>query len=135
VSSGQILALDLGRAKSGLARASSVARLPEPLKTVATEQLLPALKDIAKQGDVEAIVVGLPRGLSGQETEQTRWVRDWAKRLKTEMPGTSLYWQDEALTSQQAQAQGAQKADEDAVAASIILRDFLESDEKTRSEI
>jgi RNase H-fold protein (predicted Holliday junction resolvase) len=71
----------------------------------------------------------LPRGLNGNETQQTTWVRDFvvnAKR-KIDLP---FYWQDEALTSRIAQAKKAvhkKVHDIDSLAAAIILQDFLES--------
>src|SRR3989344_3426470 len=81
----EILALDVGAAQVGIARGSSVARLAEVQKLI-------------RQNEAGAIVVGLPRNLSGEDTGQTRWVRQWVKQAKKEI-GRPFYWQDEALTS------------------------------------
>ncbi|HET9850484.1 MAG TPA: RuvX/YqgF family protein [Candidatus Saccharimonadales bacterium] len=128
---GQIIALDLGQRKTGLARASTYARLPEPLTTLATEEVLPTL---SKMDDLAAVVVGLPRNMKGEDTEQTRWVRAWAGPAKAALPGIAFYWQDEALTSKLSGG-GEHKTSEDARAAAIILQDFLNSNEADRSAI
>lgn len=141
---GQIIGLDLGMSKTGVARASSLARLAEPLQTVATSDLLAYFASLAKNQPIEAVVVGLPRNLNGDETGQTVWVRQWVATAKTEVK-LPFYWQDEALTSElaarkiqtlptgrQAPKFKHQTTDEDAVAAAIILQDFLDSDPENR---
>lgn len=127
----EILALDVGVKRVGVARASTLACLPEPLKTVKTDEAIKQLRKIVKEKQIEVIVAGLPRNLSGEDTEQTRWVRSWVAKAKSEL-GVTFYWQDEALTSQQAisKKQKAKSFDEDAEAAAIILDDFLKSDKK-----
>lgn len=87
------------------------------------------------------IVAGLPRNLSGDDTQQTRWVRDWVARAKTEL-GVAFYWQDEALTSQIVESRPFDKLrvrkskveslGVDAQAATIILEDFLNTDKNDR---
>jgi putative Holliday junction resolvase len=84
---------------------------------------------VTEQGAV-GLVIGLPRGLDGQETAQTRAVREFAEQLK---PAVQLpyYWQDEAVTSRQAEEElksrgkPYQKGDIDALSATYILEDFL----------
>ena len=64
---GSILALDVGDKRVGVARASLIARLPEPLVTLKRgEQFFAELERIIDQEAVTGIVVGLPRGLNGQ---------------------------------------------------------------------
>lgn len=129
----EILALDVGSRRVGIARASSVARLAEPLKTVKTEGAIKQLQAMIKENAVEAVIVGLPRNLSGEDTDQTRWVRGWASRAKAELD-IPLYWQDEALTSQAVESQrhGNKAYDVDALAAAVILQDFLSTAEEAR---
>jgi len=133
VQAGQLIGLDLGQSKTGLARASSVARLAEPVKTIPTTEVIDELKHMAEGGELNAIIVGLPRNLNGEDTDQTRWVRDWVERAKAELPQTHFYWQDEALTSQLASKRDAKGQSEDALAASIILQDFLDASEKDKA--
>ena len=129
----EILALDVGIKKVGIARASIEARLAQPLKTVKTDEVIEQLRGIVKENEVKMIVVGLPRNLSGEDTQQTRWVRDWVTKTKAEL-GLPFYWQDEALTSQVAisNKQKVKSLDVDAQAAAIILEDFLSTDKNDR---
>lgn len=79
------------------------------------------------------IVAGLPRNLSGEDTKQTRWVRDWVACAKAELD-LPFYWQDEALTTHIAKSQEprAKSYGVDAEAAAIILEDFLSTDKNDR---
>lgn len=92
---------------------------------------------IAEQ-DASMLVIGLPRGMQSQETDQTRYVRDFVSQLK-KVVRIPLYWQDEALTSQKAEAELAarkkpySKGDVDALAATYILDDFLQSPQKEQA--
>jgi putative Holliday junction resolvase len=130
---GTILALDVGDKRVGLARASSIARLAEPLTTLQRgETFFTELERIMSQETVTAFVVGLPRGLSGQETQQTEATESFVAELKErfELP---VYLQDEALTSKKALAEleagkkNYRRGDIDALAATYILEDFLAS--------
>lgn len=130
----EILALDVGAKKVGIARASMQARLPQPLKTVKTDEAIEQLRKIVKENPVAMVVVGLPRNLSGEDTQQTRWVRSWVTKVIAEL-GLPFYWQDEALTSVQATSnkqQATNNADEHSLAAVIILEDFLSTDNNDR---
>lgn len=125
----EIIGLDLGVKRTGIARASTSARLPEPVATVPTEKTLDTLRDLTAGKKVEAIVVGLPRSMSGNDTEQTKWVRKWVKIAKDDLP-TAFFWQDEALTTHIAQER--KTNDIDAEAATIILQDFLDTPAEQR---
>lgn len=126
----QILALDVGSKRLGVALANGVARLPRPLTTLDAEtDVLAQLERIIRDEAVGRLVVGLPRGLDGQETAQTASVRAFAKSLaRFNLP---VHLQDEALTSRKAESELAargkvyNKADVDALAATYILEDFL----------
>jgi putative Holliday junction resolvase len=130
----EVLGLDVGGKQTGIARASNVARLAEPLRTVPTKDAIDILKKYIGEYQVEAIAVGLPRNLKGEDTKQTLWVREWADKAKQDL-GAPLYLQDEALTSIQARLKGSElnnKADEHSLSAAIILQDFLDSAETDR---
>lgn len=132
----EILALDVGVRRTGIARASSVARLAEPLTSAPTKDVIATLKEYLSEHDVEAIAIGLPRNLKGEDTKQTLWVREWTNKAKSSLRAP-IYWQDEALTSLQAQAKSSElrtksPIDEHSLAAAIILQDFLDSAEADR---
>lgn len=129
-----MIGLDVGMKRIGIARASSVARIAEPLETIETAKIMPHLKKLVEQHSVDTIVVGLPRNLEGNDTAQTQWVRDWLDSVKPKIKGT-FYWQDEALTTKVAEAaeQAYKKTkDNDAFAAAVILQDFLNTPESER---
>jgi putative Holliday junction resolvase len=130
----QYLALDVGLKRTGIARGSDAARLAEPLRTVATTEVLSTLKNLAEEYNVSAIVVGLPRNLHGNSTQQTNWVRDWVVKLKRKID-LPFYWQDEVLTTRIAEAKKLtykKVQDVDSLAAAIILQDFLDTPQADR---
>ncbi|MGH7156663.1 MAG: Holliday junction resolvase RuvX [Candidatus Saccharimonadales bacterium] len=124
----EFLAIDVGSARVGIARGSSAARIAQPLKTVEAKEAIDELRKLLADNKVAAIVAGLPRSLEGNETEQTRYVRDWVKSAKDQIK-LPFYWQDEALTTKLTEDQGQPS---DATAAAMILQDFLDSAEDDR---
>jgi putative Holliday junction resolvase len=134
VDSNQYLGLDVGLKRTGIARASGVARLSEPLITVATSEVFKILKNLIEEYNVSAIVVGLPRNLHGNSTQQTTWVREWVHHAKGKID-LPFYWQDEVLSTRIAEAKKLslrKMHDVDSLAAAIILQDFVESPEANR---
>jgi putative holliday junction resolvase len=123
------LGVDLGMSKSGIARGNSVAKIAEPVSAVSTADLLSSLKIMIEKNNSEAVVLGLPRNLDGKDTKQTEWTRKWATQAKTQL-SVPIYWQDEALTTHGAQQKGG--SNEDALAAAMILQDFLDTPESER---
>ena len=128
---GTILALDIGAARVGLALASRAARLPSPYTTLLNNStLLHELQAICAKEHVDQLVVGLPRGLDGQETAQTLTVQALGKDIAKDL-NLPVAWQDEALTSVKAEAELASrrgihhKEDVDALAAVYILEDYF----------
>ncbi len=140
MSNSHILALDVGHKRIGVAIASHVARLPRPYGVVAGGPK--AIQEIARlitAENVNALVVGLPRGLEGQETAQTGFVREFVAGLEQAV-NVPITLQDEAVTSHKAEAElrergvAFEKGDIDALAATIILNDFLEEQKVNNHE-
>jgi putative Holliday junction resolvase len=127
VAADEYLGLDVGQKRTGIARASRVARLAQPLKIVETEKLMDELQELAAN-NVRAIVVGLPRNLDGDDTAQTKWVRQWAQQAQAVIK-LPFHLQDEALTTHQALERKPSNSHPDAEAAAIILQDFLNDQE------
>lgn len=130
----KILALDVGERRIGVAIASTIARMPAPLETIDTEVVSDVnshISGLIKQIEATVLVVGLPRGLDGQESLQTKYVRDFASQLNKHID-IPIVMQDEAVTSVEAEkilkARGKpySKADIDKEAAAIILNDYLQ---------
>jgi putative holliday junction resolvase len=130
-SNSSILALDVGGQRIGVAAANAVARIAHPLTTVTNNaDVTAAIQKLIVTEDAAVMVVGLPRGLSGQHTDQTRVIEAFVLDLKQHID-LPVYWQDEALTSRKAEdelrgrGKPFAKGDIDALAATYILEDFL----------
>jgi putative holliday junction resolvase len=127
----ELLGLDVGQKRTGIARASYVAKIAEPLMSVDTDCIVECLQKLIIDHDVDRLVIGLPRNLDGNDTAQTQWTRDWVVELKKHIQ-LPMYWQDEALTSRDAEIRLGSKNeghDIDAHAAAAILEDYLGSSE------
>ncbi len=132
-----VVALDVGEKRIGVAQANIPALLAHPLTTLTnSDQILHDLVALLQEQRVVALVVGLPRGLNGQETAQTRAIEAFGLKLE-EHVHIPLYWQDEAVTSRQAEEElkgrgkPYEKGDIDALAATYILEDFLHEHRET----
>lgn len=125
-----LISLDVGERKIGVARANTIARIPEALVTIPNNKDFKRhLETLIKEQGADELVVGLPRNMSGEETAQTRYVRNFIKGLMIDVP---VHFQDETLTSVHAadrldKVKGQNtKEDIDAMAAVIILEDYFQ---------
>lgn len=128
-----ILALDIGTVRIGVARVNAVAKIPEMLPTLSNDtSFLDKLIWLIAEYQIDTLVVGLPRNMSGEETAQTTYVRNFCAE-KLEDLGIPVNFQDETLSSVaaeeylQSQGIGGNKGDVDAAAAAIIVQDYLGS--------
>jgi len=126
-----VLGLDIGEKRIGVAIAEPPIFIAHPIDTInALEEASEQLAQIIKDRDVEKIVIGFPRNLSGDETAQSLAVQELTKKLN--IPDSiEVVWQDESLTSVKAEeeleARGKpfKKGDVDALAATYILEDYI----------
>lgn len=123
------LALDIGERRIGVAVANSIARVARPLATLDNDELFAQrFRELITEYQPKVVVVGLPRGLDGQDTAQTDYVKEFVKGLNL---AVAPIFQDEALTSVRAKeiledsGRSFKKEAIDALAASIILEDYL----------
>jgi len=132
---GRILGLDHGETRVGLAVSDPTGIIARPLQTITWTTLprfMAELKAIIKEWDITGLVVGLPLNMSGEETRQTRKVKQFIIRLKSlNLPVTTI---DERLSSVSAQKSlvkqsvktGHDKGAVDATAAAIFLQQYLD---------
>lgn len=114
------LGIDYGAKRVGVAIGGESPRVARPFATLPNdEDLLTRLKLLIESEQISELVLGLPRGLDGQETEQTKLVRQFAKQLAA--LGRPIVWQDEAATTDP------RAAEPDQAAATQILQDYLDS--------
>lgn len=127
-----VLSLDVGEKRIGVAVADSVISISIPLDTIEVDGTeLSQIAELVLKNDVSTIVVGNPRNQQGEETAQTKYVLNFIDELK--FLEKKIVLQDESMTSVIAEDQLRKskkpysKGDIDAVAASIILTDYLEA--------
>jgi putative Holliday junction resolvase len=132
-----LLALDIGDARTGVAVANTIAQIASPLTTLECPiaDLPPKIADLVTQQQASVLVIGLPRGLHGQDTDQTKHIQACVDQIRS-LVSVPIYLQDEALTSQKAEdelrgrGKPYGKGDIDALAATYILQDYLTSHAK-----
>jgi putative Holliday junction resolvase len=123
----RVLALDYGSARCGCAVSDPTCTLATPIDAVqrpATRKGLAALAALVRDREVGRVVVGLPLGLSGADTDQTREARAFARRLE-EVVGVPVSLYDERFTTRIAERSGSRTTSEDSRAAAVLLEDWL----------
>src|SRR5215831_3082758 len=149
---GAILSIDYGRESMGLAIASANAKMAQPLSTlrrINRNEDMRRLRELVREHRVKQIIVGLPLRLDGTRGEMAEEAERFAQRA-AKQTGVRVEMVDERLTSWEAERlreeefgrvghRGARaKAwSVDAVAAAVILREYLErqgtADERAKS--
>jgi putative Holliday junction resolvase len=132
---GRILALDLGKKRIGLALSDPLGVTAQGLPTLQRVNIrtdLAALDRLAAEHDVRLILLGHPLHMSGHESRQSQYTREFAGRL-TEWTGLEVRLWDERLTTVEAQrvlkssgisiVKRAKAVDQ--LAAQILLESFL----------
>lgn len=131
-----ILAVDLGKARTGLAVCDKTMLLASPLCVIEEwnrDKLAAKIADIAREKRAELIVIGLPRNMDGSEGESAQGAREFAEKLK-EAVDLPIELHDERCTTMIAHrylsdnnVRGKKrKQTVDAAAAAIILQSYLD---------
>ena len=125
-----LIALDVGTKRIGVAAADSTGPVAMPLETIDVDGTeIDAVKKLVETRDIATVVVGYPRNQAGEATNQTGISEAFGRKVAE---FATVVYQDESLTSVMAEerlkAYGKpySKADIDAAAATIILQDYLE---------
>lgn len=122
------LGVDAGEARVGLAISDPDGRYAIPLEVVPANAAFPAIRAIVAREEIGGIVLGLPRLPSGDEGDAARMARKLGDRL--ERLGVPVEYEDETLTSQQAESvaggTGSRRRPSDDIAASLILQQYLD---------
>ena len=132
-----VMSVDLGHARTGLAISDKNGFLASSLCVIEErndERLVRKIAEQAQANSAELIVVGLPRNMDGSEGESAVRARKLADEISA-LSGLPCEMQDERGTTLTAHAYLSagevfgkkRKHKVDAVAASIILQDYLDS--------
>ena len=125
-----ILALDVGDRRVGVALADSQIKIAVPYGYLErSDKIIQQITELMLDHDINILVVGYPRNQAGEATKQTESVEQFAKELAEVEIDADLVFQDESLSSVEAERRLGRVKDKgkiDAEAASIILQDYLE---------
>ncbi len=134
---GRYLALDYGTKRTGIAVSDTLKIIANGLTTVPTHTLLDYLKTYLQKEDVERIIVGLPKQMNNEYSENMKHIRPFVKKLQALYPAMQIEYYDERFTSALAHKTmleaGLKKTDRqnkslvDEISATIILQGYMES--------
>lgn len=132
----RILSIDYGKKRTGLAVTDPLQIIPNGLATVATSTLIDFLKDYLSRESVERVVIGEPRQMNGEASENLARVQQLVARFKKLFPTVPIEFYDERFTSVLAhraiidsgigKKARRNKALVDEISATIILQDYLQ---------
>ena len=131
----RVLGIDFGEKRVGLALSDRLNIIASPYKTlqyISEHDLISDIKKIVSDKKIEVFVVGLPLNMRGEDSDQTKKVRNFKKLLsKLELP---IVYEDERFSSIIAKNSlvlqnvktGHNKSEIDRTAAAIILQQYLD---------
>lgn len=132
----RMLGVDFGRARIGLAISDELGMLAHPLETIPAAKIETAAKrvaEIAREKNVERVVLGMPRHMNGEMGAAADEVKIFAEKLRPLLHCEIILW-DERLTTtaaHRALREAGQKTRQtrgviDQVAAQMILQGYLD---------
>ena len=133
----RILAIDYGKKRTGLAATDPLQLIANGLTTVETKNLEAFVLDYVSREPVERIIVGQPRQMNGQDSENMVRITPFVNRLRKLLPNTPVELFDERFTSVLAHRTMLEsgigrkarqnKALVDEISATIILQGWMEA--------
>ncbi len=134
---GQLISIDYGSKRTGLAATDDLQIIASGLDTVETPKLIAYLKDYMVFNKVEAFIIGEPKRLHGVASDIETQIKPFIEVLKKEFPEQEIHRIDERFTSKLAFdtmiASGISKKKRkdksliDKISATLILQSFLQS--------
>lgn len=133
---GQILAVDFGKKRCGLAATDDLRIIASGLDTVETSILMEYLRKYFEKNTVDEVVIGLPTDLKGNMSEVEEDIQKFIEEFKSEFSEVSVVRFDERFTSKIAsyfisqsgknKKRRQEKGLIDKVSATLILQQYLE---------
>ena len=133
----RILAIDYGRKRTGLAVSDTMQIIANGLTTVPTHELLDFIAGYVQKEPVERIIIGLPKQMNNEVSENMKYIEPFVRLLKKKIPEMPVEFVDERFTSVLAHRTmleaGLKKKDRqnkalvDEISATIIWQTYLES--------
>ena len=97
---GRLLAIDYGARRVGLALSDPLKMIASPYRTIINNNitiLIEEIETIIAAEDVELTIIGLPLGMAGQKTEQTKKVEEFVEKFTDR--GIIIKYEDERWSS------------------------------------
>lgn len=133
---GQILAIDYGKVRTGIAVTDDMQIIASGLTTVETPKLIDFLKKYFLENSVDEVVIGLPTDLKGNISDIETEIQKFILVFEKEFPDKKINRLDERFTSKMAsffisqsgknKKQRQEKGLIDKVSATILLQNFLD---------
>jgi len=133
----RIMAIDLGRKRSGIAVTDPLQIIANGLTTVPSGQLVDFVLNYLKTEEVETIVIGEPKDMHNNPSDCSKYIESIVNRLKKLLPDMKIVRYDERFTSVMAHQTmidaGLKKSKRqdkelvDTIAATIILQSYMNS--------
>ena len=133
----RLLAIDYGKKRTGIAVTDELQLIANGLTTVDTATLVDFVLDYTKREPVERIIVGQPKQMNNEPSENMRRIVPFVNRLRKLLPDIPVIYHDERFTSvlahQAILASGIGKMARrnkelvDEISATIILQSYMES--------
>lgn len=133
---GQILAIDYGKVRTGIAVTDDMQIIASGLTTVETPKLIDFLKKYFSENSVDEVVIGLPTDLKGNMSDIETEIQKFILVFEKEFPDKIINRLDERFTSKMAsffisqsgknKKQRQEKGLIDKVSATILLQNFLD---------
>lgn len=129
------MGIDYGEVRIGIALSDPLRIISKPFEVIPNNQdIWKKIRSIVKMQNIGKIVIGLPVNLKGEDTKKTLEVRNFTKKFNKEIDIETVFW-DERYSSAEANEllkkmgyspqEGRKYIDK--IAASLILKDYLEN--------
>ena len=131
-----ILGLDIGEKRTGVAISNNVSSICTPLEYInSNNNFLEQISKIISEKNIDTIIIGLPKLLSGKEGKRAKISRKISKEIQSEYNSIKVILWDERLTTEQAfksmKSAGMKikniKSKLNSVSAIIILESYLQN--------
>lgn len=137
----KILAIDFGQKRMGFAIGDTSIKTAVPIRQINRKDLkldIDHIKNIIYEYDIERIIIGYPLNMDGTKSQITEKVENFSKLLRKKIPEIDIEFIDERLTSFEAEEilkphkpnYKKRKGILDSISALIILKSFMEKNEK-----
>ncbi len=96
---GRILAIDYGKKRVGVAVTDPLKLIANGVSTVPTSEIKTFLEDYIQQENVEKLVIGFPKQMNNQPSENVKYIQPFLAWIRNHFPDIDLELYDERFTS------------------------------------